>query len=148
LIPRLLAALPVLIACIAVAAEPDESAIHETYKAWVEATNRKDIEEWSSFLAMHPYFFPADSPPLSNTEEVIDYYAQSFADPLFSLNCRQEHVDVSELGSMAWSRGRCDVTFTGPDGDKASARSRWFKVWIKQPDGAWRCRVNSWRNVD
>jgi ketosteroid isomerase-like protein len=133
---------------ISFAAEPDEPAIHETYKAWVEATNRKDIDKWSTFLAPNPYFVPADSPPLSNAEAVIDYYARSFSDPMFSLDCRQEHIDVSKLGSMAWSRGSCNATFTGPDGEKASAKSHWLKVWVKQSDGSWRCRVNSWRNVD
>ena len=148
MIPRLFAAFLFLISGISTAAESDEAAIYETYDAWVEATNRKDIEEWSTFLAMNPFFYPADSPPLTNSEEVIDYYARSFSDPGFSLDCRQEHVDVSESGRMAWSRGSCKATFTGPDGEKASGTSRWFKVWIKQSDESWRCRVNSWRSVD
>lgn len=139
-------------ACVAcsnvLASETDEQAIHKTYKSWVKATNEKNIEEWSTFLAPSPYFHPADSPPLTNTEEVINYYARSFADPRFSLDCMQEYVDVSELGEMAWSRGRCKATFTGADGDEASGTSRWLKVWIKQSDGSWRCRVNAWRNVD
>jgi ketosteroid isomerase-like protein len=133
---------------ISVAAETEEQSIHETYKAWVHVTNAKDIEKWPSFLAANPYFSPADSPPLTGTDEVIDYYERSFADPKFSLDCEQEYVDVSESGEMAWSRGRCNATFTGPDGGVASGTSRWFKVWIKQSDGSWRCRVNTWRNVD
>ncbi len=148
MISRLFAAALFFMAGISAAAESDEWAIHETYDSWVEATNRKNIEEWSTFLAMDPYFFPADSPPLTNTEEVIDYYARSFSDPLFSLDCKQEHVDVSESGRMAWSRGKCSATFTGPDGKEASGTSRWFKVWIKGSDDSWRCRVNTWRNFD
>jgi ketosteroid isomerase-like protein len=35
--------------------------IHETYNAWVEAANEKDIAKWSTFLADDPYFSPADS---------------------------------------------------------------------------------------
>ena len=132
----------------ALAAETDEQSIQETYRAWVEATNDKDIEEWSTFLAPSPYFHPADSLPLANAQEVISYYAQSFADPRFSLDCKQEYVEVSQSGEMAWSRGKCKSTFTGPDGNEASGTSRWLKVWIKQSDGSWRCRVNTWRNVD
>ena len=136
-------------ACLqALAAETDEQLIHETYRAWVEATNEKDIEEWSAFLATGPYFHPADSSPLADAEEVISYYARSFADPRFSLDCKQEYVDVSESGEMAWSRGKCKATFTGADGNEASVSSRWLKVWIKQPDGTWRCRVNTWKNID
>lgn len=133
---------------ITLAVKADKPSIHETYKAWVEATNEKDIEKWSMFLATNPYFHPADSSPLTSTDEVVGYYARSFADPKFSLDCKQEYVEVSESGEMAWSRGECNVTFTGPDGNEASGASRWFKVWIRQSDGSWRCRVNTWRNID
>jgi ketosteroid isomerase-like protein len=132
----------------ALVTEADEQAILETYKAWVEATNAKDIEKWSTFLAINPYFHPADSSPLTNTEKIISYYERSFADPMFSLDCRQEHVDVSASGEMAWSRGECTAAFTGADGNEASGTSSWLKVWIKQSDGSWRCRVNIWRNID
>ncbi|MDH4055339.1 MAG: DUF4440 domain-containing protein [Gammaproteobacteria bacterium] len=130
------------------AADSDESSIHDTYNAWVEASNERDIEKWSTFLAENPYFSPADSPPISGTEEVIDYYKRSFADPWFSLDCEQEQVEVSASGEMAWSSGICKATFTGPGGEKARGRSRWFKVWVKQSDGSWRCRVNTWKYVN
>ncbi len=128
--------------------EADEQSIRDTYNAWVEATNEKDIEKWSMFLATNPYFHPADSTPLTNTDEVVGYYERSFADPRFSLACQQDYVDVSDSGEMAWSRGECRATFTGPEGIEASGSSRWFKVWIKQPDGSWLCRVNTWRSVE
>lgn len=133
---------------ISEAADSEELSIHRTYVAWVNATNEKDIEKWSTFLADDPYFSPADSPPLTGADEVVSYYERSFADPLFSLDCEQEHVEVSESGKMAWSRGNCDATFTGPDGKMASGTSRWFKVWISQLDGSWRCRVNAWKSVN
>lgn len=133
---------------ISTATDSEESSIQDTYNAWVEASNERDIEKWSAFLAENPYFSPADAPPLSSTDQVIDYYKRAFADPWFSLDCEQEHVEVSESGEMAWSRGICSATFTGPDGTKASGRSRWFKVWIKQSDGSWRGRVNAWKYVD
>jgi ketosteroid isomerase-like protein len=133
---------------IAIAAEFEEPSIHDIYDSWVEAANEKDIEKWSTFLADSPYFSPADSPPLTGTDEVVGYYKRSFADPWFSLDCEQEHVEVSPSGEIAWSRGKCNATFTGPDGKKAGGKSRWFKVWIKQSDGSWKCRVNTWKYVD
>ena len=130
------------------AAGTEVQSIHETYTAWVEAANDKDIEKWSTYLADDPYFVPADSPPLTSTTEVIDYYKKSFSDGWFSLDCVQAQVELSESGEMAWSRGVCNFTFTGADEEMESGTSRWLKVWIKQSDGVWRCRVNSWRVVD
>lgn len=126
----------------------DVQSIYETYAAWVEAANEKDLEKWSTFLADDPYFVPAHSPPLTSTTEVIDYYRNSFSDERFSLDCTQQYVEVSKFAKMAWSRGNCNFTFTGADEGMEGGTSRWLKVWIKQSDGAWRCRVNSWRVVD
>jgi ketosteroid isomerase-like protein len=120
-------------------------AIESTYKAWVEATNEKDIEKWSSFLAENPYFFPADSPPLTSRAAVLAYYEKSFSDPEFSLNCEQLEVNVSRSGDMAWSRGTCEATFTMPDGSKGQSSSHWLKVWTKYADGSWKGRINSWK---
>jgi ketosteroid isomerase-like protein len=138
----------VITASFSNAEDSDEQAIHKAYNAWVEAANEKDIAKWSTFLAENPYFSPADSPPLTSTNEVTDYYKRSFSDPWFSLDCEQEEVEVSESGEMAWARGVCSATFTGPDGKKGTGTSRWFKVWTKESDGAWRGRVNTWKYVD
>ena len=130
---------------IAIAADSEEQAIHDTYNAWVEASNEKDIEKWSTFLAENPYFSPSNAPPLTTTEAVIDYYQNSFSDPHFSLDCEQQFVEISVTGEMAWSRGVCNFTFSDPDGQVGSGTSRWFKVWMKQSDGSWRGKVNTWK---
>jgi ketosteroid isomerase-like protein len=127
------------------AADSDAHAIERTYKAWVEATNEKDIAKWSSFLADDPYFSPADSTPLTSREAVLAYYEKSFSDPEFSLDCEQLEVHVSLSGDMAWSRGVCKATFTEPDGSRGSGSSQWLKVWTKYPDGTWKGRINTWK---
>ena len=133
---------------IAWATESEEQAIHDAYRGWVKAANEKDIEKWSTFLADDPYFDPADSPPLTTTQEVTEYYERSFADAWFSLDCKQETIDVFDSGDTAWAHGVCFATFTGPDGEKASGKSRWFKVWVKHSDGSWRGRVNMWQYIN
>ena len=122
----------------------DEQEIENTYNEWLLVTNAKDIEQWSSFLASNPFFLPPGSPPLQTREAVLDYYRASFADPNFSLDCQQQSADIADTGGMAWAQGVCHATFTGPDGQKVSGKSRWTKVWIKQSDGSWRCQVNTW----
>lgn len=127
------------------AAETDEQIIEDTYRAWVGATNEKDIGKWSSFLATNPFFSPADTAPLISREAILDYYERLFSDPQFSIDCEQRDVHVSLYGDMAWSRGVCKVTFTGSEGNSARSASRWFKVWVRDPAGSWKCRVNSWK---
>ena len=125
-------------------AATDASAIDDTYKDWTRATAAKDIEWWSTFLDPDALFVPPASPPLATEEAILEYYRRAFADPNFSLDCEQQSVEVAESAEIAWGRGVCRATFTGPDGKKARGTSRWFKVWVKQPDGSWKCRINTW----
>jgi ketosteroid isomerase-like protein len=84
------------------APESDATIIEQNYKAWVQVTNARDLELWSSYLAPDASFMPPDAPLLDTRDAILDYY------------------------------------------QKASGTSRWFKVWLKQADGSWKCRVNTW----
>ena len=129
----------------ALAVEPtEEEEIEKTYNAWTRATDAKDIEQWSSFLASNPLFLPLGSPPLQTREAILDYYRKAFADPNFSLDCQHQSAELADTGRMAWAHGICRATFTDADGKIARGDSRWIKVWIKQIDGSWKCRVNTW----
>jgi len=131
---------------LALAADDDGAKIEETYNAWVRVTNTRDIEKWSTYLAANAYFVPPDAPSLATEEAILDYYRRSFSDLEFSLECRQLEVDIADSAEMAWARGTCEVTFTTSEGNLGRGKSRWFKVWIKQSDGSWKCRINTWNN--
>jgi len=118
--------------------------IERAYNDWVEAANAKDLNRWASFMAPDPLFLPPNHPPLRGEHAVREYYTRSFADSRFSLNCRQQRVEVAKAEDMAWSAGICEATFTGPDGEPARGSSKWAKVWVRMPDGSWKCTLNSW----
>ena len=124
--------------------EVHREAIDNAYRHWVDATNAKDLNLWASFLAPDPLFLPPNHPALRGEQAIRDFYARLFADSLFSLNCRQEHVEVAEAEDMAWSTGSCEATFTDPDGDAARGSSKWAKVWLRLPNGDWKCTLSSW----
>lgn len=124
--------------------EVHRQAIDTAYRNWVDATNAKDLDRWASFLAPDPLFLPPDHPSLRGEQAIREFYARLFADSLFSLHCRQEQVEVAEALDMAWSTGSCEATFTGPDGEAAGGSSKWAKVWLRLPNGDWKCTLNSW----
>ena len=91
-------------------------------------------------------FQPPGSPLLETREAIFDYYQLAFADPNFALDCQQLAVEVANSGEMAWARGVCRATFTDSNGQLANGTSKWFKVWLKQADGLWKCKLNTWHN--
>ena len=124
--------------------EVHRESIDTAYRSWVDATNAKDLDRWTTFLAPDPLFLPPSHPALRGERAIRDYYARSFADSRFALSCRQEQVAVATAEDMAWSTGTCEATFTDPDGNPARGTSKWVKVWVRLPNGEWKCRLNSW----
>lgn len=115
-----------------------------TYNDWVEATDAKDIAQWSTFLAPGAVFFPPSVPALDSEEAIVSYYTESFRDPNFTLDCTQTFVEVAESNDLAWTRGTCNATFSSPDGSVGRGSSKWAKVWIRLKSGEWKCRLNTW----
>ena len=124
-----------------------EQVINKAYQDWVNATNAKDIELWSSFLAPDAIFHPPNHPALNGNKAIKEFYLELFADEYFSLECIQERVEVSETEDFAWSIGSCESTFTGPDGKEARGKSKWIKVWKRLSNGEWKCKISSWNST-
>ncbi|MDX1408617.1 MAG: nuclear transport factor 2 family protein [Saprospiraceae bacterium] len=119
-------------------------AIKEAYDAWVKTTNQKDIDKWSEFVAADAVFLPPDSEPLESMTEIRDYYLELFRDTNFSIACEQVFVRVAKSEDLAWSRGYCEAMFAGTEANVETVSSKWAKVWERQPDGGWKCRLNTW----
>lgn len=122
-------------------------AIDNTYREWLDATNGKDLDRWTSFLGEDPLFLPPNHAALRGEYAIREYYGALFADDRFSLECRQEQVKMAQSQDMAWSTGSCEVTFTGPDGNAATDLSKWAKVWVRLPTGDWKCILNGWSST-
>ncbi|MDX1478279.1 MAG: DUF4440 domain-containing protein [Saprospiraceae bacterium] len=124
--------------------EQHRIAIKEGYDAWVKTTSQKDIDKWSEFLAADAVFLPPESQPLQSITEIRNYYLELFQDPNFEIACEQVYVQVSESEDLAWSRGYCEAKLTGADEKVETVSSKWVKVWERQPDSTWKCRLNTW----
>ena len=125
----------------------DEEVIRKAYNNWVKATNAKDIDQWASFLAPDAIFHPPNHQALLGNKDIIDYYLNLFSDRRFALKCIQDTIVISESLDFAWSTGRCEATFTGQDGKEDKDKSKWIKIWIRLPNGDWKCKTNSWSSI-
>ena len=124
----------------------DKATIEKLYPAWVETSRSRDLEAFASFLAPDAQFLPPNVPALKTHEEIVEFYRALYEDPRFALDCHQQQVEVAAAGDIAWSRGSCDGTFTGQDGEAVHLRSKWLKVWQKQPNDEWKNLVNMWNS--
>ena len=125
----------------------DEEAIRAAYDAWVVAADDKDIEAWVTVLAPDAIFLPPNTGALTTYEDIRDLYISIFEDPNWSIACEQTEVEIAEARDMAWSRGYCNTTVSDSNGMPVENRGKWNKVWLKQADGSWKNRLNSFSPV-
>jgi uncharacterized protein (TIGR02246 family) len=125
----------------------DEAAIRAAYDAWVVAADSKNIEAWVTFLEPDAIFLPPNTDALTTYEDIRDRYVSIFEDPNWSIACEHTEVEIAKAGDMAWSRGYCNTTVSGSDGTPVENRGKWNKVWLKQADGSWKNRLNSFSPV-
>lgn len=125
-----------------------EQAITTAYRDWVDAANAKDIKQWSTFLAPDALFLPPNRPALSSFKSITDFYTNLFTDEHLFLDCQQDTVEIARAEDMAWATGHCKITFTSSEGQVKKDKSKWVKVWKRQPNGEWKCRINSWSSTE
>ncbi len=130
----------------AIAQTSDQLAIEDAYHAWAEVTNAKDIERWVTFLTPDALFLPPDHEALGTYDAIRQYYLELFEDPHFTIKCEQISVEIAESGDIAWSTGKCSATFSDANSEKTHVDSKWAKVWARQADGGWKCRLNIWNS--
>lgn len=141
------ACLALLLLCGCGAEADDQHAIDKAYYEWAAAADAKDLDRWDDFLAPDAVFMPPDSAALKTREEILDFHQALFADPAFSgISCKQEMIEIAASGDLAWSAGYCDFDIITEDGGIIGKRSKWTKVWEKQPDGSWKGKLNMWNS--
>ncbi len=126
----------------------DKATIEKLYPAMVK---EQDIETWAEYVAENPVFFPPDSPMLRGKQAIVDYYRQNVfsSDPNIKFHqAVQTNVEVSRGGDVAYSYGWVDFSASDSEGNPARGKSKWVKVWKKQPDGSWKLVINIWNMAE
>lgn len=129
-------------------ASDERALLDQTYMLWGETTKQHDIDAWMTYLAPEVLFLPPDHGALDHPLAVKNYYMNLFSDPNFALNCQQLNVKLSKSKNMAWTNGYCNASYSDTKGEAVTGKSNWSKVWLKQPDGSWKCRFNTWHYVN
>ena len=55
-------------------------------------------------------------------------------------------VEAASSGDLGYLYGTYDMSFDGPKGQRISDRGKILEIWKKQPDGSWKCIVDTWNS--
>ena len=101
---------------------------------FAEASAKRGLEGWLSFLGDDAVIFPARGPAVRGIAGVKAYYAKVGFSPE-GLAWSPDGVRMAASGDMGFTYGRW--TYAGKDG-AVVARGKFLTVWTREADGTWK----------
>ncbi len=117
-----------------------------TSREWAAATATGDLERALAYWTDDAIVLPPDQPAVVGKAAIRAFVQHAASIPGFSITWQPELAVVSDGGDMAYMIERNQTTFTDPTGALQTQFGKAVTIWRKQPDGVWRCVVDTWNN--
>jgi ketosteroid isomerase-like protein len=108
------------------------------------ASEGKDVEKTISYWSDDAVVIPPGQPAIEGKAALRSFVADSFKTPGFRVHWVSNEVKFSPDGKLAYMRSDNEMTVPGPDGKAMKLPGRGVTIWRRDPDGVWRCVVDTW----
>jgi uncharacterized protein (TIGR02246 family) len=111
-------------------------------EALQQAVVERDLERIVSFYADDAVLLPTAEPIVTGKEAIRAEWRHVLGIPGMQNISALKHVDVSDKGDMAYTRGTYTARMAGPNGEPLAEPGKWVSIWKKQSDGKWHIVVD------
>lgn len=105
--------------------------------AFDRATAERGLEGWMSFFA-EDALANAPGGPVRGKQALRAHYAGMFARKNFSIRWKPFHAEAARDGSLGYTLGTAEVSWTDESGSQVKRASRYLSVWRREAGGQWR----------
>jgi ketosteroid isomerase-like protein len=133
--PRLLLALILLAPSFLYAADPAD-VVKNADKQFNADTCSQGLEGWMKWFA--PDGYVGNDPRVRGTDELRRFYTSLFSHKDLSFQWSPAKAEVFPSGTMGYTSGHYNLSFTGDNGKKVNRTGNYLTVWQKQKDGSWK----------
>lgn len=153
---------PVLLACLVVASlfvyQPcmsaisagelaaAEAAIRESDAQWVAAAKTASVDAWMAFYSADAVVMAPNVQIASDHEHVRRAVADLLALPHLSIAWHPIKVEVARSDDLAYLIGAYELGYDDVRGSRVADRGKLLEIWRRQPDGGWKCIVDTWNS--
>jgi uncharacterized protein (TIGR02246 family) len=127
----------------AVDLDAERVAVQRADSAMSEATARRDLAGFLSFLTEDVWFIPNGAETAVGRDGVARLWAALFQQSGPTLTWRPTGADVAASGDLAYTRGEFESKGTDAEGKPFTRTGRYLTVWRKQADGSWKVAVDT-----
>jgi uncharacterized protein (TIGR02246 family) len=123
----------------------DERSIRALDGEWSKAAGAHDLESTLAFYADDAALLPPDEPLAANKAAIRASWAASL-NVLETLSWNIRTIEIAKSGDLAYVTGTWAAIAKGPNGTHLPAGGKLVEVWKKQPDGKWKCVVDTYNS--
>ena len=145
---HLILAAPALMCLAACTARPFDAAAEgrkllQRDADWAEAAaDGKDIDRIVSYWADDAIIIEPGQEPVEGKAAIRAYVTASLHTPGFRIHWVSSDPAFSADGTLAYMRGKDEMTVPGANGTLTTLHTRGVSIWRRDPDGVWRCVVD------
>jgi uncharacterized protein (TIGR02246 family) len=120
----------------------DEAAIRAASADWSKASQEKDLDKATAYIADDAIFFVNKGAPLKGKDAIKTAWKPMVSAPGPGLPFTTAYVEVARSGDIAYEYGTFDLQAEVKKGKVADENGRYVVVWKKQADGSWKAAVD------
>jgi len=119
-------------------------AVRKDNAVWQNAAATRIVDAWMGFYAPDAIVRLPESLPTSGREAVRDSVKQLLERPHIEVVWHLLTVEVAASRDLAQAIADYEVSFRDASDAPVTRHGRRTEIWRHQPDGQWRCQLDSW----
>ncbi len=123
-----------------------EAAIRESDAQWVAAARTANVDAWMAFYSADAVVMAPNVQIASDHEHVRQAVADLLALPHLAIAWHPIKVEVARSDDLAYLIGAYELGYDDGRGSRVSDRGKLLEIWRRQPDGGWKCIVDTWNS--
>ena len=124
----------------------DEAAVRKADADWATAGQSKQVDAWVAFYSDDAVVLPPNEQAASSKDSIHKTVGDLLALPGLTVSWKAAKVEVARSSDIAYVQGTYELGITGPKGKPMADHGKYVEVWKKQPDGNWKCAVDTWNS--
>ncbi len=122
----------------------EENAIRALDEQWSAAAGKNDLDGTVAFYSDDAVLLPPNAPMIQGKKAIRDAWA-GLIGPNVSLSWKATKIEVAKSGELAYLYGTYQDSVKDPKGGAPiSDNGKILEIWKKQPDGQWKCIVDTY----
>lgn len=122
------------------------AAIQAADEQWSAAAGKKDLEATLAFYAADAVLLPPNAPIAKDPKSIRENWVPLLG-PNTSISWKVSKVEAANSAELGYVYGTYSLTLPDPQsGSPVSDTGKMVEVWKKQPDGKWKCIVDTFNS--